>query len=138
MTLDSRPWTLDVVVIGAGPAGCAAARMLASFGHRVVLVDRPSTARHSLAESIPPSANRLLVELGMKNAVDAAGFEPWLGNTVWWGSDKPRVEPFAGGEAGYQVERGRFDAVLRDVAAKAGAQIVSGVVREVADGAATI
>ena len=64
----------DVLVIGAGPAGCAAARMLASFGHRVLLIDRPSTGRHSLAESIPPSANRLLVELGMKNAVDAAGF----------------------------------------------------------------
>ena len=122
--------TQDVVVIGAGPAGCAAAKMLASFGHRVLLVDRPSTGRHSLAESIPPSANRLLVELGMKNAVDAAGFHPWLGNTVWWGSDEPRVEPFAAGESGYQVERARFDAVLRDVVSKAGAEIISGVVRD--------
>ena len=94
--------------------------MLASFGHSVLLVDRPAAGRHSLAESIPPSANRLLVELGMKNAVEAAGFEPWLGNTVWWGSEAPRVEPFATGESGYQVERARFDAVLRDVAAKAG------------------
>src|SRR5688572_33370140 len=119
--------SMDVLIIGAGPAGCAAARMLASFGHRVLLVDRPSTGRRSLAESIPPSANRLLVELGMKNAVDAAGFHPWLGNTVWWGSDEPRVEPFAGGESGYQVERARFDAVLREVAARAGAEIISGV-----------
>ena len=74
----------------------------------------------------------------MKNAVEAAGFQPWLGNTVWWGNDEPRVEPFAAGESGYQVERDRFDAVLRNVAAKAGAQIVSGTVREVADGAAAI
>ena len=104
--------------------------MLASFGHRVLLVDRPSTGRHSLAESIPPSANRLLVELGMKNAVDGARFHPWLGNTVWWGSDQPRVEPFPPGEAGYQVKRDRFDAVLREAAAQAGAEIVSGVVRD--------
>jgi flavin-dependent dehydrogenase len=96
-----------------------------------MLVDRPPIGRPALAESIPPSANRLLVELGVKNAVDAAGFHPWLGNTVWWGSDEPRVEPFAAGEVGYQVERTRFDAVLRGVVAKAGAQIVSGVVREV-------
>lgn len=119
----------DVLVIGAGPAGSAAACMLARCGHQVVLVDRPSAGRHALAESIPPSANRLLNELGMKNAVEAAGFHPWLGNTVWWGSDAPRVEPFADGKPGYQVERARFDAVLRDVAAKAGAQIVSGTIK---------
>jgi flavin-dependent dehydrogenase len=122
---------VDVVVVGAGPAGCAAATVLAQCGHRVLLVDRPSTGRHTLAESIPPSANRLLIELGMKNAVDAAGFHPWLGNTVWWGSDEPRIEPFAAGEAGYQVDRARFDAVLRDVAARTGARIVSGTVRDV-------
>ena len=122
----SEARTLDVVVIGAGPAGCAAAKMLASFGHRVLLVDRPSTGRHSLAESIPPSAHRVLVELGMKDAVDAAGFHPWLGNTVWWGSDEPRVELFASGDVGYQVERDRFDAVLREQAVKAGAEIISG------------
>jgi flavin-dependent dehydrogenase len=121
---------MDALVIGAGPAGCAAARMLASFGHRVLLVDRPSAGRRSLAESIPPSTNRLLVELGMKDAVDAARFHPWLGNTVWWGSDQPRVEPFATGDAGVQVERARFDAVLRDVAAKAGAEIVSGAAND--------
>jgi flavin-dependent dehydrogenase len=123
--------TTDVLVIGGGPAGSAAARMLASFGHSVLLVDRPSAVRHTLAESIPASVNRLLVELGMKNAVEAAGFHPWLGNTVWWGSEKSRVEPFPAGESGYQVERARFDAVLRDVASKAGARVISGTVRDV-------
>ncbi len=130
-TLDPGPWTLDVLIVGAGPAGCAAATVLAQCGHRVLLVDRPSTGRPALAESIPPSAHRILSTLGMKAAVDAAGFQPWLGNTVWWGGAAPRVESFAPGESGYQVERDRFDAVLRDVAAQTGAHIISGTVRDV-------
>ncbi|MSO48407.1 MAG: FAD-binding protein [Acidobacteria bacterium] len=125
------PRTLDILVIGAGPAGCAAATMLAQCGHRVLMVDRPSTGRPALAESIPPSAERILSVLGMKAAVDAARFQPWLGNTVWWGSAAAREESFAPGETGYQVERDRFDAVLRDVAARAGVQIISGTVRDV-------
>jgi flavin-dependent dehydrogenase len=122
---------VDCIVIGAGPAGCAAASMLARCGRRTLLINRPPTGRAALAESIPPSANRLLLELGMKNAVDAAGFEPWLGNTVWWGSDAPRVESFASGATGYQVERDRFDEVLRAVAVKAGAEILTGLARDV-------
>ena len=73
----------------------------------------------------------MLRTLGMKNAVDAAGFHPWLGNTVWWGGAEPRVESFAAGAAGYQVERDRFDTVLRGVAVRARAQIMDGTVRDV-------
>jgi len=132
--VDPGPWTLDVLVIGAGPAGCAAARLLAQCGHQVLMIDRPAGDRHALAESIPPSAQRVLSALGMRNAVDAAGFEPWLGNTVWWGLSAARVEAFAPGEAGYQVERGRFDALLRTLAAEAGVHIRSGRVHDVDPG----
>lgn len=121
----------DVIVVGAGPAGCAAATVLAEAGHSVLLLDRPAGARHALAESIPPSARRLLTELGMDHAVDAAGFQAWLGNTVWWAGEPARVETFAADADGLQVERRRFDAVLRDVAVAAGAQLLTGVVRDV-------
>lgn len=121
----------DIIVVGAGPAGCAASTVLAEAGHAVLLVDRPAGARRALAESIPPSANRLLVELGMDRAVATAGFQPWTGNTVWWADAPPRVEMFAPDAIGYQVERDRFDAVLRDVAISAGAQLLPGIVRDV-------
>ncbi len=137
----------EVLIIGAGPAGSAAAAVLARAGHAVSLVDRPAGVRRALAESIPPSARRLLRALGMDHAVDAAGFERWRGNTVWWADAPPRVETFPPEDIGYQVERDRFDAVLRHVAASAGARVLPGVVRavdlpsvhiETADGPVTI
>lgn len=121
----------DVLVIGGGPAGSAAAKMLAELGHHVLLVDRATGPRHALAESIPPSAKKTLAALGMRDAVDRAGFEAWTGNTVWWADAGPRVEAFADGEVGYQVDRGPFDALLRSLAEKAGAEVARGLVRDV-------
>ncbi len=124
---------LDVLIVGGGPAGSAAATLLAHCGHRVLIVERPVVERHAVAESIPPSAKKTLSALGLLNAVDAAGFHPWTGNTVWWADAEPRVERFAPGEFGYQVERSHFDAVLRGVAEHAGAVIRHGLVRDVDD-----
>ncbi len=128
----------DVIVIGAGPAGCAAAIVLAEAGRSVVLVDRPVGARRALAESIPPSARRILTELGLDAAVASAGFQPWRGNTVWWADAAPRVEQFSPDAVGFQVDRHRFDSILRDAAARAGAEIVSGTVRSAAPPVVTI
>ncbi len=122
---------VDVLVIGGGPAGSGAAKLLAERGHRVLLIDRPASARRALAESIPPSAKKALSALGLANAVEAAGFHPWTGNTVWWGDALPRVEPFAAGQCGYQVPRDRFDAVLLEEAARAGVTVVHGFARDV-------
>jgi flavin-dependent dehydrogenase len=119
----------DAIVIGAGPAGCAAAIVLADAGRSVLLIDRPIGARRALAESIPPSARRILTELGVDHTVASAGFQPWRGNTVWWADGPPRVEQFAPDTVGFQVDRHHFDDVLRHAAARAGAQIVSGTVR---------
>ena len=63
----------DVLVLGGGPAGTAAATLLAQRSHRVALVRPTNTPAGALAESIPPSARRLLSELGVLKATDAAG-----------------------------------------------------------------
>ena len=126
----------DVLIVGAGPAGSGAARLLAAWGHRVIVVDRPRKDDRTLAESIPPSTKKVLSALGMLTAIEDAGFLPWKGNAVWWspGSDAggPRVESFPPGVAGFQVVRRDFDARLRALAAESGATIESGLVREVA------
>lgn len=119
----SLPLPVDVVVIGAGPAGTAAARLLASWGHTVVLLDKGADRSRGLAESIPPSTSKLLSEIGVLGDVERAGFVRASGNTVWWASQRARVERFH--SAGFQVFRPDFDRVMVNAAAIAGARIES-------------
>jgi flavin-dependent dehydrogenase len=121
----------DAIVVGAGPAGAAAARLLAACSLGVLVVDRPGGPRRVLAESIPPSAQKILATLGMLPAVEDAGFIRWHGNTVWWADEAPRIETFAAGTAGYQVMRAEFDRRLVALARDAGATVIEGLVRHV-------
>jgi len=123
---------IDVAILGGGPAGAAAARLLASHGHSVAVLTR-APARPALAESLPPSVGKLLDRIGVRAAVDAADFVRATGNTVWWGSDEPRVESFGDGSLGWQVRRDTFDRVLLAEAERAGARVVRrAIVRDVA------
>jgi len=120
-----------VAVIGGGPAGAAAARLLADWGHDVILLTKTTTAP-ALAESLPPSIAKPLAAIGVAKAVRRAGFYRTYGNTVWWGDGHARSEPFAGGAHGYQVVRSAFDELLLQQAEAAGARVHRGaVVREV-------
>ena len=119
------PAPVDAVVIGGGPAGSAAGRLLASWGHSVVMLDQPAPRSRGLAESIPPSTRKLLAETGVLADVERADFFRSSGNTVWWASDQPRLEMFAAAPArpGYQVFRPDFDRVLTDSARAAGVDV---------------
>jgi len=115
---------VDAVILGGGPAGAGAARLLAGWGYRVVVIARPAQ-RPTLAESLPPSAEKLLDRIGVRAAVDGAGFIRATGNTVWWGTPAARVERFGGDALGWQIARHAFDRVLLREAAAAGARIVA-------------
>jgi flavin-dependent dehydrogenase len=121
----------EIVIIGAGPAGAAAATLLAAWGHDVLLIDRAGGGAARLAESIPPSADKVLRAIGVLGAVSDAGFQRWRGNTVWWADEAARVETFADEAAGYQVMRADFDRLLRAQAIDAGVHVLEGRVVEV-------
>ncbi|HEY9225544.1 MAG TPA: tryptophan 7-halogenase, partial [Gemmatimonadaceae bacterium] len=126
-----QPSAVDVVVLGGGPAGSAAARLLATWGHSVALVARPPR-QASLAESLPPSCTKLFEQIGIQHLIDDAGFLRASGNTVCWANGEPRVEHFAAGVAGYQVARDAFDALLLAAARTTGVTIHEAIVRGVA------
>jgi geranylgeranyl reductase family protein len=65
----------DVIVVGAGPAGSAAAAALARRGHDVVLVDRAEFPRDKpCGDGIPPGTVGILHDLGLRDGLGAAGF----------------------------------------------------------------
>ncbi|MXW08244.1 MAG: FAD-dependent oxidoreductase [Gammaproteobacteria bacterium] len=113
----------DAVVIGGGPAGSAVSRLLARWGHSVVLLTRRPTGHPALAESVPPSARKLFTLLGIAPEIDDAGFFPARGNLVRWGDAPLRRADFAPGSIGHHVVRDVFDALLLDLAEEAGAEV---------------
>ena len=126
----------DAIVIGGGPSGSASARLLAAWGHRVLLVDRPrpsnqSPAHQSAVESLPPSARQVVTTIGALDVIDDPAVQPWLGNVVWWAEAPRRVEQFPTGIAGQQLQRDWFDARLRALAVAGGAECSMALARDV-------
>ena len=111
-----------VLVLGGGPAGAAASRLLASWGHSVHLITRPAIDSR-LAVSLPPSTAKLFDAIGVAEVINRAGFIRSTGNTVWWGTHEQRVEMFAGGARGWQVELHALAAALLEEADRAGVTI---------------
>src|SRR5690349_14342981 len=122
----SQPEPVDAVVIGGGPAGTVAARLLASWGHSVLLLTKAIDRARGLGESLPPSTRKLLATAGVLDELERAGFYRTTGNTVWWGSRERRVETFelSGEASGFQVFRPDLDQLLRESAARAGVRVV--------------
>ena len=113
----------EVAVIGGGPAGAAAGRLLAQWGHSVIVLTRPGSQSSLLGESLPPSTRKILGRVGALQAMEARGFVRSTGHTVWWGESEGRVEEFPEGDAGFQVLRSDLDRVLLALAADAGARV---------------
>ena len=121
-------------MIGGGPAGAAAARLLSLWGHSVRLLTRTPDAARGAAESLPPSTRKLLMTIGVLDRVERADFYRTTGNTVWWGERHGEVENFDASppgdrldraSSGYQVFRPTFDGLLLTAAADAGAEITN-------------
>jgi flavin-dependent dehydrogenase len=119
----------DVAVVGAGPAGAAAALTLTRAGFDVALLEASEFERPRLGETLPPSARPVLDRLGLGRDVAATASTPSFGNQSAWGSQELAASPFIVSPYGNgsHLDRQRFDSVLAGAAAGAGARLLKGV-----------
>ncbi len=113
---------IDVVIAGAGPAGCIAAIVLARAGARVVMVDRARFPRPKLCgDSVNPGAIALLHRLGLARATEPAGV-PCDGMLVT-GEHGVRIRAvYPDGVRGRFISRTDFDSWLLREALAAGVE----------------
>jgi geranylgeranyl reductase family protein len=120
----------DVAVVGAGPAGAAAALAARRAGARVLLLDRAEFPRDkSCGDGIAAAALDVLAGLGVPDPV--AGFPPLpaLRLAAPGGAEVSRPLP----RPAYTVPRRVFDARLVAAAVAAGAELRRHTVRDVVE-----
>ena len=118
----------DVLIIGAGPSGSVAAKLLHDKGYKTVVLERQKFPRFSIGESLLPQCMVFLEEAGMAGAVCRHGFQYKEGATFHRGLDKEMVFDFRnkfseGPGTTFQVQRADFDNLLAQEAIKAGVDI---------------
>lgn len=119
--------TTDVLVIGAGPAGCIATSLLNKQGLKVKMVEKELFPRFVIGESLLPRVMDHLNEAGLLEAVKAAGFQEKFGAKFIRGNeicDFNFAEQFSNGwKWTWQVPRGQFDQILSNTVKSMGVDI---------------
>lgn len=121
----------DALIIGAGPAGSAAAALLAEHGHRVLVLEREKFPRYHIGESLVPFTYQPLLRLGLIPKMKSSAFVRKY--SVQFVSASGRAsQPFyffnrydrETVAQTWQVLRSEFDQMLMDNAREKGAQVL--------------
>lgn len=119
---------VDVLVIGAGPAGTIAASIINKAGYKVKIVEKEKFPRFVIGESLLPRCMEALEEAGFLDAVKAKGFQEKFGAKFVRGEkdlcDFNFSDQFTDGwKWTWQVPRGDFDLTLAKEVEKQGVEV---------------
>jgi flavin-dependent dehydrogenase len=121
----------DVIIAGAGPGGTSTAIVLAEAGVRVLVLEREVFPRWHIGESLLPSVETIVNDLGIEPDPNLFLFK---GGAQFICEETGRHQTFDFNEAlpgpqryAWHVERAQFDTILRDRAIDAGAIVRHGV-----------
>ncbi len=118
---------VDVLVIGAGPAGSIASAMIHKHGYTVRVVEREKFPRFVIGESLLPRCMEVLEETELLEAVKAKGFQEKFG-AKFMKDDKVADFNFSdqfsdGWKWTWQVQRADFDLTLISEVERRGVQV---------------
>ncbi len=126
----------DVAIVGAGPAGAAAAALLARQGYHVCLIDKATFPRDkACAEYLSPAIAGILKQLGVLEQVEAARPAHLRGFDIYTPAGRAFRADFAGVlspdgkpyyEYGLALPRSIFDHLLLEQARRRGAAVFEG------------
>jgi len=125
--MELRTEHVEILIIGAGPAGSVAAGLLRQQGREVLMLEKEQFPRFSIGESLLPQSMQFIEQAGMLQAVVEAGFQ--YKNGAAFARDGRHTQfdfrdKFSEGwGTTYQVQRADFDKVLADEAERMGATV---------------
>src|SRR5438034_10810459 len=125
--------SFEVIIIGAGPAGCAAAGILCEHGRRVLVLEREKFPRYHIGESLLPFTFHPLKRLGLVEKMRKSAFVKKYSVQFVSESGKAsqpfyfstRYEPDVAQT--WQVLRSEFDLMLMEHARSNGATVLEEV-----------
>jgi flavin-dependent dehydrogenase len=125
--MGKRCFDSDVLVVGGGPAGAAAAIICAKMGLRVRILEGNASTVDKPGETLHPGVEAVLAQLGVADRLPAVTGSRHAGIRVRWG-DVDRFEAYGqdqeGPWLGYQVSRVDFEAMLLDRAREVGVEVM--------------
>ncbi|HEV2960240.1 MAG TPA: FAD-dependent oxidoreductase [Candidatus Angelobacter sp.] len=117
----------DVVVVGGGPAGSAAALSLARAGCSVAILERSDYSKSRVGETLPPAVKVPLAQLALWETflqhsplASPAVYSAWGAETL--NEQNHFYNPYGNG---WHVDRTRFDLMLVGAAQGAGATLIA-------------
>jgi halogenation protein CepH len=117
--------SVDVLVVGGGPAGSCAAGLLARSGISVALMEGKKFPREHIGESLLAMSMPYLRDLGVADIIEEDDFVRKPGAVFRWGGRKEEMRlsmPHPG--YAFQVSRDKFDDLLLNQAEKAGVRVL--------------